>query len=123
MFFTPTPLRHKIIRMIMDNPAPYQNSDVIGLYLILSITLFFKRYKSVILNELYYKGLIDLQGDVDLFIKAKTANDIKYLTIAASLTQKGMVYYKLHIQQAGPELETTLATLETQQRPKLSIVR
>ena len=123
MFFKLTPLRHKIIRLIMDNKVPYRNTSITGPYLVLSITLFFKSYKSVILNELYYKGLINLHGDVDLFIKAKTASDIKYLNIAASLTQKGMVYYKLHIQKAGPELVPTSALSEMQQRQKLSIVR
>ncbi|MVN20380.1 hypothetical protein [Mucilaginibacter arboris] len=122
MFFKPSPLRHQIIRLMMENPVPYRNTDIRGFYLILCTTLFFKKYKSVILNELYYKGLIELRGDINLFIRAKTVSDIKCLNISASLTAKGMAYYRLYIQEAGPELELSLP-LETQQKPKLSILR
>ncbi len=124
MFFKPSPLRNKIIQLMMENPAPYQNTDIGGFYLILFVTLFFKKYKSVILNELYYKGLIELHGDVNLFIRAKTASDVRCLNISASLTDKGMAYYRLYVQEAGPELELSLTSAtEQQQQPKLSLVR
>lgn len=123
MFFTTTPLRHKIIQLIIDNPVPYRNTDIMNPYLILSITLFFSRYKAVLLNELYYKGLIELHGDVDLFIKSKKASDTKYLSIAASLTQKGMAYYKLNMQNTETEAVAEIPTMENSNRPTLSIVR
>jgi len=126
MFFKPQPLRHKIIRLIATSQGMvYRSSDIKGFYLKLYILLFFQEYKSVILNELYYKGLIELHGDVTLFIRSKTASEAKHLTIAASLTAKGMVYYKLYIEEAGPELKPSQPVQSSQpaQRPKLSIVR
>lgn len=99
MFFNSTPLRDKILKAILNNPVPYRNTDITNPYLIFSITLFFKKFKSVLLNELYYKGLIELHGDVDLFIKAKKASDIKYLNIGASLTDKGLSYYKMNVKK------------------------
>lgn len=129
MFFKITPLRDKIIKLIINNPIPYRNTDIINPYLILSITLFFNRFKTVLLNELYYKGMIELHGDVDLFIKAKKASDTKYLNIGASLTQKGMAYYRMNIQKE--ENENQLFSVEMQPEPvsnqsqksALSIVR
>lgn len=121
MFFTTTPLRHKIIRLILNNPVPFRNTDIINPYIILSMTLFFGRYKSVILNELYYKGLIELHGDVNLFIKAKSIRDTKYINIAASLTKKGMAYYKLHVQADGERIP--ISVMEHNPQPTLSIVR
>ncbi len=127
MFFTTTPLRDKIIKMILNNPVPYRNTDIINPYLVLSITLFFSKYKAVILDELYYKGLIELHGDVDLFIQAKKASDTKYLRIAASITQKGMAYYKLHMQTTKGAVTKSVVTENREQntniRPTLSIVR
>jgi hypothetical protein len=129
MFFKITPLRDKIIQLIIDNPIPYRNTDIINPYLILSITLFFSRFKRVLLNELYYKGMIELHGDVDLFIKAKKASDTRYLNIGASLTQKGMAYYRMNIQKEANENQ--LFSIEMQpeavsdnsRRSPLSIVR
>ncbi|MGI4022301.1 MAG: hypothetical protein ACRYFA_12410 [Janthinobacterium lividum] len=118
MFFKITPLRHKIIQLIVDNPIPYRNTDIINPYLILSITLFFSRFKTVLLNELYYKGLIELHGDVDLFIKAKKASDTKYLNIGASLTQKGLAYYRINVQKE--ENENQLFSVEMQPEPVLT---
>ncbi|WP_419802987.1 hypothetical protein [Mucilaginibacter sp.] len=103
MFFNTTPLRDKILKSILNNPVPYRNTDITNPYLIFSITLFFKKFKTVLLNELYYKGLIDLQGDVDLFIKAKKAADIKYLNIGASVTEKGLSYYRMNVKKADDE--------------------
>lgn len=100
--FTITPLRHKIIKLILNNPVPNRSTDILSHYLILSITLFFGRFKSVVINELYQTGLIDLHGDVELFMQAKKASDTKYLKIAASITPKGMAYYKIHIQKQAP---------------------
>ncbi len=129
MFFNQVPLRNKILKLIVNNPVPLRNTDILSPYLILSITFFFNRYKSVIVNELYFKGLIDLHGDVDLFMKAKRAKDTKYLRISASLTAKGKAYYQLHVEK--PEEELDLKTTEqytapaAQPRPKrtLNIVR
>ena len=128
MFFNPTPLRDKIIKLILNNPIPYRNTDIINPYLILSITFFFSKYKSVILDELYNKGLIQLHGDVDLFIKATKASDTKYLSIAASITPKGMAYYKLHMQSSQPKMQAvrkmeTTPNYTTRQKNTLSIVR
>ncbi len=120
--FNFTPLRDKIIKLILDNPVPYRNTDIINPYLILSITFFFSRYKSVLLNELYYKGLIELHGDIDLFIKAKTASDTKYLSIGASITQKGMAYYRLNMKQDVPVAAPVLAS-EVSPKTTLRIVR
>lgn len=122
MFFSTTPLRDKIIKMILNNPVPYRNTDIINPYLVLSITLFFSKYKKAVLNELYYKGLIELQGDVDLFIQAKKASDTKYLCLSASITQKGMAYYKLNIQKTE-SVVTKFSERDTDQKPILSIVR
>ncbi len=129
MFFKITPLRDKIIKLIINNPIPYRNTDIINPYLILSITLFFNRFKTVLLNELYYKGMIELHGDVDLFIKAKKASDTKYLNIGASLTQKGMAYYRMNIQKEenedqlfSVEMQPEVVSASTQKSP-LSIVR
>ncbi len=99
MFFQTTPLRDKILKVIFNNPVPYHNTDITNPYLIFSITLFFSRFKNVLLNQLYYKGLIDLTGDVDLFIKAKKAADTKYLKIGATLTDKGLSYYKTNVKK------------------------
>ncbi|RYY06029.1 MAG: hypothetical protein EOP43_07455 [Sphingobacteriaceae bacterium] len=129
MFFKTTPLRDKIIKLIINNPIPYRNTDIINPYLVLSITLFFNRFKTVLLNELYYKGLVELHGDVDLFIKAKKAADTKYLNIGASLTQKGLAYYRMNVQKE--ENTNQLFSVEMQpepvststQKPNLSIVR
>ena len=130
MFFKITPLRDKIIKLIANNPVPYRNTDIINPYLMFSMTLFFGRYKSVILNELYYKGLIELHGDIYLFIKAKKASDTKYLNIGASLTQKGLAYYRMNINKDKADAKQFFDT-ETQtnpvsnmrQRTTLSIVR
>jgi hypothetical protein len=104
--FKLTPLRDKIIRMILNNPVPDRATDILRPYLILTTTLFFSKYKSAVLNDLYYKGLIDLHGDVDLFIEAKKLRDTQYLNLAASVTKKGMAYYKLHIEKsAAPQQE------------------
>ncbi|MVN20635.1 hypothetical protein [Mucilaginibacter arboris] len=100
--FNFTSLRHKIIKMIVNNPVPSRSTDILRPYLILSISLFFSRFKFVVLEELYYKGLIELHGDVALFIDAKKASDTKYLSLTASITTKGMAYYKLHIQKEAP---------------------
>lgn len=131
MFFNRVPLRNKIIKMIVNNPVPYRNTDISSLFLILSITLFFNKYKSVIINELYYKDLIKLHGDVELFIKAKSAKDTRYLRIAASITPKGLCYYKAYILEIEQETEAREIALpaeqqlEVQSRPErtLSIVR
>lgn len=123
MFFNQTPLRHQVIRRIAESKnTVYRNTEISGFLTKLYILLFFKRFKSVILNELYYKGLIELHGDVTLFIRAETAIDVSHLNIAASLTAKGMVYYKLYLEEAGPELNLNQHTA-TQQSSKLSIVR
>ncbi len=103
MIFNSTPLRDKILKVISNNPVPYRNTDITNPYLIFSITLFFNKFKTVLLNELYYKGLIELHGDVDLFIKAKKASDIKYLNIGASLTEKGISYYKMNVKKEDVE--------------------
>ncbi|RYE37229.1 MAG: hypothetical protein EOP42_00460 [Sphingobacteriaceae bacterium] len=103
MFFNTTPLRDKILKVIINNPVPCRNTDITNPYLIFSITLFFKKFKTVLLNELYYKGLIDLHGDVDLFIKSKKAADIKYLNIGASLTTKGLSYYKMNVNKTADQ--------------------
>lgn len=121
MLFKITPLRDKIIQLIVDNPIPYRNTDIINPYLILSITLFFSRFKMVLLNELYYKGMIELHGDVDLFIKAKKASDTKYLNIGASLTQKGLAYYRMHIQKE--ENKNQLFSVEMQPESVLTSTR
>ncbi len=129
MFFTPTPLRHKIIQLIWNNPIPHRTTDIINPYFILSITLFFSRFKSTLLDELYNKGLIELHGDVDLFINAKKASDTKYLNIGASLTQKGIAYYRMHIQKEVAETQTSNVGLQPKtvsksaQKSTLSIVR
>lgn len=100
--FKITPLSHRIIKLILNNPIPYRNTDILSPYLILSITLFFSKFKSVVVNELYEKGLIELHGDVELFMQAKNVSDTKYLKIAASITSKGMAYYKLNIREQAP---------------------
>lgn len=99
MFFKQTPLSDKIIKLILNNPIPHRHTDILNPYVMLSITLFFSKYKTVILKELYQKGLIELHGDVALFTKANSIFDTKYLKVSASLTQKGMAYYRLHIQK------------------------
>ena len=119
--FNFTPLRNHILKMIINNPVPYRNTDVKNPYLILCVTLFFKRYKAVIMNELYYKGLIELHGDLALFIRAKTASETRYLRIEASVTAKGMSYYQTHILKAAPQAKQQAT--EEFRRPKLSIVR
>jgi len=96
-----TPLRNKIIKMILNNPVSGRNTDILNPYLILSNTLFFSRYKTAVLNDLYSKGLIDLEGDVDLFTNAKKISDLKYLSVTASVTKKGMAFYKLHVEKAA----------------------
>ena len=103
MFFNTTPLRDKILKAIFNNPVPYRNTDITNPYLIFSITLFFNKFKTVLLNELYYKGLIELTGDVDLFIKAKKAADVKYLNIGATFTDKGLSYYKTNVKKADDQ--------------------
>jgi hypothetical protein len=129
MFFKVTPLRDKIIQLIIDNPIPYRNTDIINPYLILSITLFFSRFKRVLLNELYYKGMIELHGDVDLFLKAKKASDTRYLNIGASLTQKGLAYYRMNIQKEANENQLFSIEMQPQvtsnnnRKSTLSIVR
>lgn len=130
MFFKITPLRDKIIKLIANNPVPYRNTDVINPYLIFSITLFFGRYKSVILNELYYKGLIELHGDIYLFIKANKASDTKYLNIGATLTKKGLAYYRMNIKKDEADTKQVFDTemqaspvSTLRQRSTLSIVR
>jgi len=100
-------LRHKIIKMIVNNPVSSRGTDILRPYLILSISLFFSRFKFVVLEELYHKGLIELDGDVALFINAKKASDTKYLSLTATITTKGMAYYRLHIQK-----ETVVAQQE-----------
>jgi hypothetical protein len=123
MFFKLMPLQHRIIKLIADKPGRiYRSTEIKGFYQNLFILLFYKKCKSVILNQLYYKGLIELHGDVALFIGAKTVSDAKYLTIAASLTPKGIVYYKLYIEEAGPELEPAQSS-QTTSRPNLSVIR
>jgi len=82
-----------------------------------------------LLDELYNKGLIELHGDVDLFINAKKASDTKYLNIGASLTQKGIAYYRMHIQKEVAETQTSNVGLQPKtvsksaQKSTLSIVR
>ena len=100
--FTITPLRDKIIKMILNNPVPNRNTDVINPFMIWSITFFFGKYQLVLVNELYKKGLVELHGDVELFMQAKKLSDTKYLKVAASITKKGMAYYKIHIQKEAP---------------------
>ncbi|MEX8548503.1 MAG: hypothetical protein V5804_12950 [Mucilaginibacter sp.] len=100
--FTITPLRDKIIKMILNNPVPDRNTDIINPFMIWSITFFFGKYQSVLVNELYKKGLVELHGDVELFMQAKKISDTKYLKVAASITKKGMAYYKIHIQKEAP---------------------
>lgn len=97
-----TSLHDKIINLIVNNPVAYRNTDLINPSLTFSFTLFFSKYQSIILNELYNKGLIELHGDIDLFTKAKKASDTKYLSLTASITTKGMAYYKLHLQKEAP---------------------
>lgn len=101
--FNFTPLRDKIIRAILNNPVTNRNTNILSPYFILSTTLFFGKYKSVILNELYNKGLIELHGDIDLFTKSNKISDTKYLSVTASITSKGRAYYKLYIQKEVPE--------------------
>lgn len=115
------PLRDRILRMIISNPIPYRNTDVKSPYFILVVTLFFTHYKSVILNELYYKGLIELHGDLALFIRAKSANETRYLRLEASVTQKGVSYYQTNILKSAPEAEPPVS--QEDQRKKLSLVR
>ncbi|MGI4805739.1 MAG: hypothetical protein ACRYFL_13295 [Janthinobacterium lividum] len=97
MFFNTTPLRDKILKTILSNPAPYRNTDITNPYLLFSMTLFFNKFKNVLLNELYYKGLIELQGDVDLLIKAKKAADFKHLNFTMLITDKGLAYAKINL--------------------------
>ncbi|MGI4751755.1 MAG: hypothetical protein ACRYFB_14080 [Janthinobacterium lividum] len=129
MFFNTTPLRDKILKLILNNPVPYRNTDITNPYLIFSITLFFNKFKTVLLNELYYKGLIELHGDVDLFIKAKKASDIKCLNIGASLTDKGLSYYKANVKKEDDQISAYYPDMQpfpdTPRRNKstLSIVR
>lgn len=128
MFFNQISLHDKIIKLIVNNPVKYRNTNLLNPYLILSITLFFSRYKSVIVNELYSKGLIELHGDVDLFLKAASAKDTKYLHISASLTTKGMAYYRLNIEKTAPQVtaitETySISTARPRYKTTLSIVR
>lgn len=121
MLFSTDSLRHKIIKLIVNNPVAGRNTDIVNPYLSLSIALFFSRYKSVVVEELYEKGLIDLHGDVDLFIASKKLSEIKYLSISASLTQKGLAYYRLHIEKAKPETNYNYEPVI--KRGTLSIVR
>lgn len=122
MFYSTTSLRHKIIKLIGNNPVAGRKTDIVNPYLSLSITLFFSKYKSVVVEELYNEGLIELHGDVDLFIASKTLNETKYLSISATLTQKGLTYYRLHIQKNKPE--TAVISVQTSnRRGTLSIVR
>ncbi len=120
--FNFAPLRNQILQMIINNPVPNRNTDVRSPYLVLSINLFFAKYKSVVLNELYYKGLIELHGDVSLFIKAKSASATRYLRVEASVTPKGMAYYYTHILKSAPVAKQEPGQ-EDFKRPKLSIVR
>ncbi len=115
------PLRDRILRMVINNPVQFRNTDVRSPYFLLWITLFFTRYKSVILNELYYKGLIDLHGDLTLFSRAKSARETRYLRVEASVTPKGMRYYQSNILKSVPE--TAGSNLQECKRQKLSIVR
>ena len=101
--FTITPLRNKIIKTILNNPVPNRHTNILSPYFILSTTLFFGKYKSVILDELYNKGLIELHGDVDLFSKANKISETKYLNLSASITSKGMAYYNIYIKKEAPE--------------------
>lgn len=123
MFFTLTPLRDKIIKLILNNPIPNRDTDILNPYVMLSVTLFFSKYHSVILNELYYKGLIELHGDVTLFKKAKSLRDTKYLKVSASLTQKGMAYYRLHIQKDESNIASSFLASATDKKHTLHIVR
>jgi hypothetical protein len=116
-----TPLRDRVLQMIISNPVPHRNTDIRSPYSFLGITLFFTKYKSVILNELYYKGLIELHGDVTLYIKAKSASETRYLRVEASVTRKGMNYYHSNISQSTSEV--VQQTNYEYQRPKLSVVR
>lgn len=119
--FNTIPLRDIILRMIVNNPVKYRNTNVKSPYFLLGITFFFIRYKSVILNELYYKGLIDLHGDLTLFIKAKTARETGYLRVEASVTQKGMSYYHTNILGKAPQAEQI--SCQEYKRKKLSVIR
>ncbi|RYE30400.1 MAG: hypothetical protein EOP42_12280 [Sphingobacteriaceae bacterium] len=103
MFFNTTPLRDKILKSIFNNPVPFRNTDITSPFLVFGITLFFSKFKNVLLNELYYKGLIEMHGDVDLFIKAKKASEVKYLNIGASLTDKGLAYYKMNVKKTDEQ--------------------
>lgn len=120
--FNFTPLRDKILQMVINNPVPYRNTDVRNPYFVLGINLFFTKYKSVVMNELYYKGLIELHGDVNLFIKAKSASQTRYLRVEASVTPKGMSYYQTNVLKTVPETEQESIQADFN-RPKLSIVR
>lgn len=120
MQFRFIPLRNQIIKWIYNNPITGRSTDIINPFLLI-VTLFFSKYKSVILNELYYKNLINLHGDVDLFIGSKSLKDIKYINITASLTEKGKAYYKMNIQ---PEIDVKENLSSTKQRKQiLTIVR
>ena len=122
MFYSKTSLKHKIIKLIKNNPINHRNTDIINPYFSLSITFFYKRYKAVVIEDLYEQGLINLHGDVDLFILSEKLVDTKYLNISASLTQKGIAYYRLHIQKLQVAQEPVMLE-QPLRRGTLSIVR
>jgi len=125
--FKPIPLHYKIIRLISNNPFPNRNTNI-NPYSITGAKLFFKRYKSLILNKLYYKDLIELHGDVDLFIKAEKASATRYICIEASLTKKGIKYFELNIKKEKENLPAvysnhTPTNTKTPTKSPLRIVR
>lgn len=105
-----SPLSHQVLHLIVDDRISTQHKNSMNRYLMLNLTLFFSKYKSAILDDLYYKGLVDLHGDVTHFIRAKTLQDIWYLKLGASITVKGMAYYQLNLQKAKNAVKNKLTT-------------